>query len=179
MSYLEQINLAIECNPKTILYVGVGNGLVPNYLSKMYEVTTLDIDNELSPDICCNVLNLDNRVYKNYDLIMCCQVLEHLNYNDFEFILTEFKEIANKNVILSLPDSRYYFRFEFKFNRKEIGCEFSMPFSKRYNNVHKWEIGWERISVKEIRNKIKKHFTIVKEYGLFEDPYYRFYLLEV
>ncbi|MFH0936049.1 MAG: hypothetical protein V1815_00020 [Candidatus Woesearchaeota archaeon] len=178
-SYLEQINLSIDCKSKNILYVGIGSGLVSNYLSKMHEVTTFDSNKKLKPDIHGDILEFGKKVDKRYDLLICCQVLEHIDYNRLEFILKQFKENVNKNVILSLPDSRHHFRAEFRLNKHKYKLKYSVPFTKRYNNIHKWEIGWKGISIDVVRKSIKKHFKIIKEYGLFEDPYYRFYLLEV
>ena len=178
MSYLEQINLVIKYNPKKILIIGVGNNLVPDYLSNLFNVTTLDLDANLNPDILGNVYDLKNLVKEHFDIIICCQVLEHLPFSKFEKIIKMFEE-KTKKVIISLPDSRLNMRVDLRLKKLSFKFKMIFPFIYFSNKVHNWEIGWKNSSSKKVRKILKKYFNIIEEYGLFDDPYYRFYVLEV
>ena len=83
ISYWHQINEVIKLKPKSILEVGIGNGLVANYLKQRnYNVVTLDIDPNLNPMVVGSVLNLPFHD-QTFDVVTCFQVLEHLPYNFF------------------------------------------------------------------------------------------------
>jgi len=52
ISYLHQINEVISLSPKKVLEIGIGNGFVSRYLrGKVLDVTTLDIVQELKPNV--------------------------------------------------------------------------------------------------------------------------------
>jgi len=56
-SYWHQIQELVSLKPANILEIGVGNGLVCNYLKQRgFKVTTLDIDERLNPDQVGSVL---------------------------------------------------------------------------------------------------------------------------
>ncbi len=51
-SYWHQINEITKLKPEKVLEVGIGNGFVSDYLKKRnFNVTTVDIDKDLKPDI--------------------------------------------------------------------------------------------------------------------------------
>ncbi len=177
-SYLEQINYALDLKPKSVLYVGVGNGLIPNYLSHFCKVETLDIDKKCKPTYLGDVKNISKKINKKYDVIICCQVLEHVSFKYFSQILKQFKKISRK-VILSIPHSAWHFRNEFIIGKKAFRSNFSIPIPKKYNGFHKWEIGRDKLTKKRVRKSIKEDFNILIEKGLAYNPYYRFYVLEV
>ena len=83
ISYWHQIDEIVQFNPTTILEIGIGNGFVSDYLKKRsYYIKTIDIDERLNPDYIGNVLNLpfdDN----SFQVVSCCEVLEHIPYENF------------------------------------------------------------------------------------------------
>ena len=51
VSYWHQIDEVLKLEPKTVLEIGIGNGLVTEYLKKHgVEVKTLDIEKKLNPN---------------------------------------------------------------------------------------------------------------------------------
>lgn len=59
ISYWYQINEIIKLDPKRVLEIGIGNGFVSKYLKeKRVNVSTLDIDEKLNPDIVGSVLDV-------------------------------------------------------------------------------------------------------------------------
>lgn len=115
-SYYRQIDeiKKIEINEErglNVLVIGVGDGVVP-LLIKLFcncTITTYDYDKELSPDITGDILELSKHTKEPYDIILCCQVLEHIPYPEFGKALAEIEVCLKENgrCIMSLPDSGY------------------------------------------------------------------------
>jgi 2-polyprenyl-3-methyl-5-hydroxy-6-metoxy-1,4-benzoquinol methylase len=114
-SFWHQLDLTRQCSPKNILEIGSGSGLITHILKKSgYRVTTLDNDPQLEPDI---VADLNSFSFKKnqFDLVICCQVLEHLPFKNFLPLLKKLKKTTKKYLIISLPeDSLTTFQLAFK-----------------------------------------------------------------
>jgi len=181
ISYWHQINSVLELEPKNILEIGVGNGLVSGYLKKQgKEVKTLDIDKNVEPDIVADVLEMPFS-NNSFDLILCAEVLEHLPFNQFEKALANLKQVTRKNVVLSLPHFGPPIKLSFKIPfLKEIKIVFKIPFpiEHKFHGEHYWEIGKKGYSSGKIRRIIKKHFKIQKEFIPYQNQYHHFYILE-
>ena len=83
---------------KSILDYGGDNGsLIPNF-KNAEEKYVYDISGvELLP----NITRLSDDIDKKFDLVMCCQVLEHVSA--FENILNNIKNYANKYIYVEVP----------------------------------------------------------------------------
>ena len=96
-SHLMQIYLALKTNPSKILEIGIGNKLVSSILKNYCNVITADIDKSLKPDYVLDISNSkdfnqfsDNSV----DLIIICEVLEHVPYENIDSILKSLRHIS-------------------------------------------------------------------------------------
>jgi len=183
-SYWHQINEIISLKPKKVLEIGIGNGFVTRYLrDKTLNVTTLDIAHALRPDIAGSVLAIP---FKNgsFDVVVCCEVLEHLPYSKFSKALKEIHRISRKHVILSLPDVTTVYRINIELPRirpikKLIMHPFHRPAQHAFEGYHYWEIGKIGYPLKKIKPDITiLGFNMIKTYRVFESYYHRFFLLE-
>lgn len=195
-SYWHQINEVISVTPEKVLEVGIGNGFVSNYIkNRGIKVITLDIDKRLNPDIVGSVLELA-LPNESFDVVTCCEVLEHLAYKDFRKALSEMFRVSKSRAIVSLPDiSRVYRVHVYIPKIGEIKKLISLPWIKKpthnfnqeyyldrgeygYSIPHYWEIGEVGYSLSKISNDIKSiGFKIAKTYRVFEKPYHRFFVL--
>lgn len=171
-----------------ILEVGKGNGFVSDYLKKFdYNVTTADFDPELKPDVVADIRKLP---FQNgsFDLVMACEVLEHLPFQDFEKTLEELKRVSGKHVMISLPYRSTGFEavFKFPFVRSLLRTSFLDLFFRiplkfggiEVSKQHYWEIDIWKYSFRKIKNIIGKHFKIVKAVRPVLNHYHYFFLLE-
>ncbi len=182
MSYWRQIDEILVVNPKKVLVVGKGNGLVSEYLkSTGIEAVTLDIDETLRPDIVASVLKMPF-VDGSFDAVLCAEVLEHLPYDEFIKALSEIRRIAKNRAIISLPHFGPAIRFLLKIPflpELRFILKLPYPIKHQFKVEHYWEIGKRGYPLRRIRNDIKKSgFTIENDYIVFENPLHHFFVLK-
>ncbi len=182
VSYFHQISESLSLDPKSILETGTGDGVYKDYVinNTSIDYKNIDIAEDLNPDI---IGSVDCMPLKDnsFDLVVAFEVLEHLEFDKFEKALSELRRVTKKNVIISLPHFGPPIKFLFKIPfLKEIKIAFKIPvpLEHKFNGQHYWEIGQKEYSAGKIRDIIKKHFKIKKEFIPFENQYHHFYVLE-
>jgi hypothetical protein len=186
-SYAHQLSNIIANRPESILEIGVGNRIVSHNLQLLnLAVTTPDIDVRLKPNIVGNVMNIpikDN----SFDLISCCQVLEHLPFGCFRVALMELFRVSKRVLILSLPDQDRY--IELSLRLPKIGLRrlsLSLPrlrpqpiLQGRFEEMgHYWEIGYKGFPLDRVKEIIKHSgWKIIRTWRVSEIPWHRFFLL--
>jgi len=109
-SYWHQIQEVLLLKPSEVLEIGIGNGFVSRYLKERgINVTTLDIDKELKPDVVGSVLDIPFHC-ETFQVVACYEVLEHLPYEDIPKALSEISRVSKQYVILSVPDVNRVYR---------------------------------------------------------------------
>lgn len=188
MSYYYQVNLTEELNPGKILEIGVGNKTVSNYLKQWgFELDTCDLDEKLTPDFVADIRNLpmaDN----SYDLILACEVLEHLPFSDVPAALAQLHRVTRKYVIISIPYSSG--SFEVVLASQLISKIFKKPYLDlllripmfwcdfTFDGQHYWKMGRKNYSLRKIRKTLCEKFKIIKEMRPLLNLYTYFFLLE-
>lgn len=208
-SHFMQIYLVLKLKPKKVLEFGIGSRFVSNILKQYCELTTSDINEATKPDIICDISNPNDlsQFEDNYfDLVMVCEVLEHISYDKIEEVLKSLKRISSKYVLISVPNQSNYLNLtlfkhgfeQFLFSSfisliKRINYMFNKIFkifnkfhyrlvkNKRlfkFNGQHHWELGIDKYSEKSFRKLLKKYFIIEQEGRLRENPWHHFFLLK-
>ncbi|HYF69238.1 MAG TPA: methyltransferase domain-containing protein [Ohtaekwangia sp.] len=182
-SYWHQIDLTLRQKPSRVLEIGTGNGIVKYALQKYgIGVDSIDIDEKLNPDIIGSVLAMPIAA-NSYDTILCCQVLEHLPYEQFVPALKEIRRVTRKHLILSLPDLARLYKIgikvpvlgEFKYIYKLPRLK---PLHWEFNGEHYWNISCEGYELKKIARDIETAgFRIEGTFNVFEMLWHRFFVL--
>lgn len=185
-SYYYQIKEGLN-NDGDVLVIGVGDGVVVNVLGDFGKVVdTFDFDPELEPNIVGSVTKIDEIVKKKYDTILCCEVLEHIPFEEFEDTIKRISRCVNSKFILSLPNSSARLDVNVKLPKLpnvKIRKLIKKPFQKEYkiedqgNGEHYWEINAKGYSEKRITDILKKYFVIEKRYIPSDNMYHIFYIL--
>lgn len=146
-SYLEQVRHIWSFKPKRTLEVGVGSGLVSAILRNAgMAVATFDINPSLRPDFLGSVQEIEATIPRgDYDLIACCEVLEHLPSGALGPAVESFARLSN-NLFLTLPVRTRYFGFGgvIRLPFKVWWCSLwlPLPWPKRpLPEMHSWELG--------------------------------------
>jgi len=187
ISYFHQIDSVKKVSPESVLEIGVGSNTVSDYLKRRgVKVTTCDIDKNLNPDHVADVRKLPFEDHQ-FDLILICEVLEHIPYEDQKVALSELKRVSKKNVIISVPYSQLYLNISlvFPFLKRIFKREFLNIFfgirsfqKMKFDGQHYWEIGRRGCSLKKVRDKLKEFFVIKHEKRALPHPTHYFFILE-
>ena len=184
ISYYHQIDEILAYNPKNILEIGAGMGVLGVVCKNIMGInyTSIDNDENLNTDFTGSVISLpfsDN----SYELVCCFQVLEHLPFEDFDKAFSEICRVAEKAVIISLPNASKHFRFHFSFGNINIFLKRIFFSRQRMSKYHFWEINQKGYKEKMIKEKINEiagrfNFKMVKDYRVVDNRYHHFFILE-
>jgi len=108
---LKRVNKIISLVPKdvkTILDVGCGNGVVINRLqNKGFNCTGIDTSKEALKHVKCKrkimYCNALNFRCNSFNLVICAEVLEHLQEGIYENTIKEIERVSNKYILITAP----------------------------------------------------------------------------
>lgn len=167
--------------PHAVLEVGVGDGVVANYIKRNTDImySTVDIADDVDADVIGSVTALPFQD-KSFDIACAFEVLEHLPFETIDTSLSELARVARKRVIISVPHFGPSVRLRFKLPfLKEISVawKFPVPFQHEFNGQHYWELGKRGYPPRRLRTRLEKFFLIENEYVPFENQYHHFFVL--
>ena len=187
IGYFHQIDIIQKLKPVTsILEVGIGNKTVSNYLNnKGYVLTTCDFAEDLKPDVVADVRKLPFKP-NSFDVVMCCEVLEHIPLKDLNTAVQQLIKVAKKYVLISIPYYSAYFEFKLKFSigHWKWGKYFSInvPYflmKPKFTGEHYWGLGIKGISKSKFRDIFKKNdVKIISEFKEKYNPHHYYFLVE-
>lgn len=188
ISFFYQIDIVLNLEVRDILEIGPGNQLVANQLRLAgLNVETCDFDESVKPDIVSDVRSL-KLGDDSYDLILACQIMEHIPFEDFSLVLKELRRASRRYVVISLPYRSSYFEIIFKFplirslfKRNFFDLSFRLPLNFAdfdESGQHYWEIDRRKFCLKKIKEKIEVEFCILNEFSPVMNKYHYFFVLE-
>lgn len=186
ISFSEQGRLIKKySNSSAVLEIGKGTGITQFVSKELLKNTHLcyDIDASLKPDILGNLLDIKEKIKEKFDLIVCFQVLEHIEFMHFENIVSDLAKLSNSYIIISLPIAgRIPFHLQGKILKSIFSFEFIIRTKYKYSIglTHHWEIGSSRsTSKKNLRTILNNYFEIIDEFRPSGQTYHYFYVLKV
>ena len=192
ISYYHQINNMMQLinghGAKKILIAGKGDGVVQKILEAYNELLNLDLTiktfdfaQDLNPDFLGDLVEIEKIVAEKFDIILCCQVLEHIPLEEALSVLSQMKKIA-RFVIISVPYKAITVRGTLKIPLiKEFEYCIKIPIwdskTGMVDDRHFWEIGFN-ISLKKLINKIRGlGYDILSSYVVKKDGFKYFFVL--
>lgn len=183
-AYIEQYKYVNERD--NVLEVGKGAGVFGDIVKKIANYTCIDIDESTQPDIVANITDWDNikHLEGKFDVIFCCQVLEHMPLEQSKVAFENLLKLAAKRVVISIPDNRASFRINVRLPKVNYKKVFSLPWSGRdvnlnNNKEHYWEVySGNYKKIKLIFCNSLQSYKLIEEYRFFERYKQRFYIYE-
>ena len=150
-----QVNLLGTVDCRRVLEIGPALGLVTSLLTNIgYEVHTLDktpryFEYPAVPHRQKDILELRGEEISGYDAILCCETLEHIEWERVGSVLSTFYDSGAKYLIISVPYMAFQMFFELYINNRTIRQYFSMKkllwrkqFRPEPPGGHQWEVGY-------------------------------------
>lgn len=186
ISYWTQIHEVVRLRPKSVLEIGIGNGFVHRYLRQRgIPVHTVDADERLGPDTVALVEKLPFSA-RQFEVVCCFETLEHLPFEKFQGAVEELRRVADKWVLVSLPDVTPYARIhvEWGFHKKLVSKFFDLPFRRmpvhQFDGEHYWEIGKKGYPLARVLSELEAAGLAVESTPrIEEDAYHRFFRCRV
>lgn len=174
-AYYQYRDLQRFQNCQRVLIVGPGQGLPTEVLKwRGYDVTTLDIDPVIEPDIVGSVH--DMRMFRDgqFDAVIASHVLEHFAVPYLDGALTELARVAN-HALVYLPVAGRHVQARVAPGFKAIDLNVLVDvfnYLHRPNGVeprycqrqHFWEVGMRGFRVRDLRVRMSRFFEILDVY---------------
>lgn len=190
-SYWYQIKEVYACKGiRTILEVGPGNRIVTDVLIKMgYDVKTVDNDPNVLSDYHVDIRTITDKIKMRFDLVLCCQVLEHIPFEDIFQVLRNFQNIANNYLVVTLPYTSLG-TFKPYMDVKLLPFLGSIRWIRVFDMLpqkqllarpggHYWEIGKKGYPLVRILTLLRQSgWRVTKHYLIFENPYHYMFVCE-
>ena len=131
------------------------------------DVTVMDIDPALSPDVLGSVDDLSMFDDKQFDIIIASHVLEHLPFEYFDRCLSEISRVT-KSALIYLPFACLVPELRLSIEpifRKSFRLRIPLFWKNhKFNGEHYWEIGVKGHSLSNTRQVIARRFDIIADY---------------
>lgn len=165
-----QLELIRFLDVQNILEVGPYRGFVTALLKNCdYDVTTLDYKapefrSPQVPHIEMNLSDQGEKALPQFDLIICCEMLEHLPWEKSIDTLKIFLQSKSRFCVISVPYEGFQFYYEIYFNMFFFWSRFQMrklvhllKFKPDQTNPygHKWELGYKGLPLRRWEEAIK------------------------
>lgn len=183
-AFAHQISDIYNLEPKSIIEIGIGNGFTSSFLkSAGYNITTCDINENLAPDHVLPVQQLQKVFLPGeFDLAVCCEVLEHIPFEEFEPAIAAIASVADR-LYLTLPNYRKFFGFSGYFDVPRLRTLFNigiyLPIPRKITPEHFWELDSASHSkTANIISIIEKYFPKVNTHNYKLNRYHRAFICE-
>ncbi len=184
LSMWHQVQEVLALQPKNVLEIGPGPGIFKTLIKHFaIDIQTLDIAEDLQPDYVCSADKMPF-VDNHYDLVCAFQMLEHVPLEQSLRIFKEMARVARRNVVISLPNAKAKYAFEFYVPKKGavrilLNRPFWQPRVHKFDGEHYWEINKQGYLLEDVIAKFEDSANgvkLVKQFRVKENPYHHFFI---
>jgi SAM-dependent methyltransferase len=181
ISFWHQVHEVVALRPRRVLEIGPGPGIVTRILRDQgIEVVTCDFVDDTDADVRASVTALpfgDG----TFDVVLCCQVLEHIPFEESLRGLAEMRRVCTSGCVISLPQAGRYWAYT-------LHVPFVGPFQfglrpriRRaphvFDGQHHWEIDKKGYPERWVRERYGSGFRATRSFRVHENHYHRFFVL--
>ncbi len=182
LSYWDQIAASRALKPASILEVGVGTRFYSRYMADHgYSVTTVDIDRTRAPQVCGSLTALPLGA-AGWDLVVCCQLLEHLPFDTVPRALGELRRVTRRHLLVSVPNCAPTLGLTFRIARK-LERVWTVPIPRPakpsvFDGQHHWELGQRGYTVQRLVSTFDRAcLAVERAWRVGQFPYHHFFVL--
>lgn len=129
------INL-IPDNCDSLLEVGCGDGRILNQIKDNYKtIYGIDISKEAikNVEVPTKLADASELPFpdNSFDIVLCCEVLEHIPYETYQKSLKELERVAKKYIIISVPNNE-------NLKLKQVTCPICRCIFNPYRHLRKY-----------------------------------------
>jgi hypothetical protein len=178
-SFAHQLHHIHGMHPKSAMEIGIGNGFVSAFLRRSgLSVLTADINPALEPDICAPLSEVRSKIAAPVDLVICCEVLEHMPLELLDENLDHLRSLGSR-LFLTLPNSyRTWglggFAFLPKLAPRAVDLVVNFPWRHPIaGGPHFWEVGYNsECSRRALIGKLRTRYNHVRSGRFNLNPYH-------
>jgi len=164
---------------KKILEIGIGSGFLRRYLeSKGKNVYSIDYYKKLRPDKVVDISKSFD-LKKKFDVVLCLQVLEHVEEEKVDNSLQNIKEHGDW-FLFSIPIKSWFLNINIKipFTPHALSKIFYVEKGKnKTTNERAWELGQKGHTLKWFSEKLKKNeFKVIEAEVYPTDPLHAYFI---
>jgi ubiquinone/menaquinone biosynthesis C-methylase UbiE len=127
---VQKIVKVIPGDVETIVDVGCGNGIITNELAGKWDTTALDLSDEALTYVKTKKIKASVTMMPlpdgGFDLVVCSELLEHLNREDLLMAIKEIERISKKYILVTVPNNELL-------RASYVKCP------QCYNRFHAWQ----------------------------------------
>jgi hypothetical protein len=163
-----QVNLLGMIDCRKVLEIGPALGLVTAMLANIgYDVETLDQAPRAFefPDVVHHqkdLCDLRGDEIRGFDAVLCCETLEHIEWQRVDTILRALRDSGAEHLIVSVPYMAFQIFAEIYLNSFTARQYFSMKkllwrkeFAPEPAGGHQWEVGYRGYSLRQWENRLR------------------------
>jgi hypothetical protein len=182
-SYYYQLRYLLECQPKSVLEIGIGDGLlgamIEHYGIRSYG---MDLDSNLNPSLCGSALSIP-LLDASVDICAAFQVLEHLPFEHLYQAAQELARVCCRYTVISLPEhgnASFVINLPYlRMMRLVVPNILMMRPQHRFDGQHHWELNKQGFSRSRLTNIFREAGLVCVDTRLNPyNPYHRFFKFE-
>lgn len=177
-SLWHQASLLSALQPKQVLEVGVGNGLLTLLCGHMgIDHTSVDLAADLSPDVLASAQDLP-LPDESFDLTCAFQVLEHMPYEQSLLAFQELCRVSRRDILISVPHAGVAFPLMVTLpllGSLRLLLQLPLPPLSKMIRSHYWEIGRSGMSLRRLTRDLRRSARLIRTFRVHDNPYHQFF----
>jgi len=191
LTYFRQLELLLASEPKRVLEVGVGPGIVKAVLKdRGVDVVTVDVNDSLGADYVADLRSLPAAVSEaSWDWVLCSRVLHHIPKSELTSVLAAMASLNATKTLVTVPREDLSVQLTVRRTAGGVKNVRASGGSRIKNALRRTSVikspgsglwmlnGLHGLTSDEFADLLRKSFEIVDDFILDDDPAHVFFVL--